>query len=368
MNILHVFRAPVGGLFRHVRDLARGQSELGHRVGIICDQSTGGAVADGMLASAAPYCAAGIHRIAIPRLPGLGDVSAAQHIRAAARKLDADVLHGHGAKGGVYARIAAAGQGLPAFYTPHGGSLHYDWLAFPGGAYLAAERALARLTTGFIFVCDFERQAFAAKVGLSRRPWAVVHNGLWSDEFAAIPPARDQSDVVFMGDMRRLKGVDVLLEALAVVAQMRVVTATLVGDGPDLGAFQELARKLGIERAVGFAGRLPTREGLARGRVLVVPSRAESFPYIVLEAAAAEMPLIASHIGGIPEVLPEAMLTPPGDARSLARRISLALAAPDAAKEAALRLSAVVAAKFHASGMARDITAFYAAARTGTGG
>jgi glycosyltransferase involved in cell wall biosynthesis len=367
MNILHVFRAPVGGLFRHVRDLARGQSELGHRVGIICDSTTGGGAADALLASALPHCAAGIHRITIPRLSGFGDVNAAMQVRALARKLGTDVLHGHGAKGGVYARIAAVGQGLPAFYTPHGGSLHYRWLTLPGGAYLAAERALVRLTRGFIFVCEFERRNFAAKVGLAGRPNTVVHNGLWSDEFSVVPPAAGQSDVVFMGEMRKLKGVDVLLEALAVVAQTRPVTATLVGDGPDQAMFEAMSRKLGLAQAVTFAGRLPTREGLARGRLLVVPSRAESFPYVVLEAAAAQLPLIASSVGGIPEMLPEDMMTPPGEPRALARRIALALAAPDAAKDAALRLSALVATKFHASGMARDITAFYATARTGTG-
>ena len=54
MKILHVFRTPVGGLFRHVRDLARGQSELGHEIGIICDSTTGGSVATELLNSAAP--------------------------------------------------------------------------------------------------------------------------------------------------------------------------------------------------------------------------------------------------------------------------------------------------------------------------
>ena len=70
MKILHAFRTPVGGLFRHVRDLARGQSELGHEVGIICDSTTGGQVASGLLDSIAPHCSLGIARIGISRLPG----------------------------------------------------------------------------------------------------------------------------------------------------------------------------------------------------------------------------------------------------------------------------------------------------------
>src|SRR6185436_2794301 len=148
MKILHVFRTPVGGLFRHVRDLARGQSELGHEVGIICDSSTGGRVAADLLNSTAPYCSLGIERLKISRLPGLGDLSAASTIKAHARKLGVDIIHGHGAKGGLYGRLAARALGIPSVYTPHWGSLHYRWPAFPGFVFLASEWALARIGRG----------------------------------------------------------------------------------------------------------------------------------------------------------------------------------------------------------------------------
>ena len=71
MKILHVFRTPVGGLFRHVRDLVRGQAGLGHDVGVLCDSSTGGAVAQQLLDALSPHCSLGIERISISRLPGL---------------------------------------------------------------------------------------------------------------------------------------------------------------------------------------------------------------------------------------------------------------------------------------------------------
>ena len=233
MKILHVFRTPVGGLFRHVRDLARGQAALGHEVGIICDSTTGGQVAADLLDSVAPYCSLGIERIGISRLPGLGDLSAIKSTSKHARKLGADIIHGHGAKGGLYGRLAARPLGIPSVYTPHGGSLHYRWLAFPGFVFLATEWALARIGTGMIFVCEFERRSFAKKFGLGSKPNAVVYNGLWPEEFSAINPDDDAADVLYMGDMRYLKGVDVLLKALALVQRKRAITACLVGDGPD---------------------------------------------------------------------------------------------------------------------------------------
>jgi glycosyltransferase involved in cell wall biosynthesis len=359
MKILHVFRTPVGGLFRHVRDLARGQSELGHEVGIICDSTTGGSVATDLLNSAAPYCSLGIERIRISRLPGLGDLSAASTTKAHAQNLGADIIHGHGAKGGLYGRLAARALGVPSVYTPHGGSLHYQWLAFPGFVFLASEWVLARIGTGMIFVCEFERQNFARKIGLGDKPNIVVHNGLWLEEFGKIRADNDAADVLFLGDMRYLKGVDVLLKALALIQRKRAITACLVGDGPDIAEFKALANTLGLASTVQFPGRLPTAQALKRGRLLVMPSRAESFPYVVLEAAAGRVPMIASAVGGIPEALPAENLCPPDNTDAMARHIEMALAIPAAIAEDAKALSETVKTTFSATTMARSITAFY---------
>ena len=359
MKILHAFRTPVGGLFRHVRDLARGQSELGHEVGIICDSTTGGQVASGLLDSIAPHCSLGIARIGISRLPGFGDLSAITSTRKHAQILGVDIIHGHGAKGGLYGRLAARSLGIPSVYTPHGGSLHYHWLAFPGFVFLASEWALARIGTGMIFVCEFERRSFARKIGLGGKPNTVVPNGLWPEEFNAIKPDKNAADVLYMGDMRHLKGVDVLLKALALVRNKRPLTACLVGDGPDTVEFRKLAETLGLGISVAFPGRLPTSQALKRGKLLVLPSRAESFPYVVLEAAAGRIPMIASNVGGIPEILPAKNLCPPGNPDALARHIEMALAIPAAIAEDAKTLSETVQTSFSAEAMARRVTNFY---------
>jgi glycosyltransferase involved in cell wall biosynthesis len=359
MKILHVFRTPVGGLFRHVRDLARGQSELGHEVGIICDSTTGGDTANVFLRGTAPLCSLGIERIRISRLPGLGDLSASSAVKAHAKKLGVDIVHGHGAKGGLYGRLAARSLGIPSVYTPHGGSLHYRWLGFPGAAFLGTEWALARIGSGMIFVCEFERKNFAKKIGLGSKPNAVVHNGLWPKEFTPVKPSKDASDVLFLGDMRYLKGVDVLLKALAIVARKWSITACLAGDGPNLAEFKGLAEKLGLGSSVQFPGRLPTAQALKLGRLLVMPSRAESFPYVVLEAAAARVPIIASGVGGIPEILPANNLCPPGNPEALARHIEMALAIPKAIAKDANMVAEAVKTSFSAAIMTRDICDFY---------
>src|SRR5262249_29328388 len=106
LAILHVFRAPVGGLFRHVLDLARGQAAAGHPVGIVADASTGGARAEAALAELAPSLALGVRRVAMSRHLGLRDLTAVRAVAQAIRASGADIVHGHGAKGGAYARLA----------------------------------------------------------------------------------------------------------------------------------------------------------------------------------------------------------------------------------------------------------------------
>ena len=114
------------------------------------------------------------------RLPGLGDAAVIRAVHQIARRQDAQVLHGHGAKGGAYARLAARalkreGRQTVSIYTPHGGSLHYPPTSAPGMLYLAIEKFLARYTDGLIFESDYMRRLYEQRVGAQRRPDAGDH-------------------------------------------------------------------------------------------------------------------------------------------------------------------------------------------------
>jgi glycosyltransferase involved in cell wall biosynthesis len=362
LKILHVFRAPVGGLFRHVVDLVRGQAARGHDVGIIADSTTGGARAEETLAALSNDLALGLTRVPMSRQIGTSDFGAVRHVAAKAAEAQADVVHGHGAKGGAYARLAR-GEAIRV-YTPHGGSLHYGWASPVGFFYLAAERAMMGRTDLFLFESAYGREVLRAKVGAPNTLVRVVHNGVTQGEFEPVPPAGDVRDLVFVGELRLLKGVDVLLNAIALLAgQGRAVTATIVGDGPDKAAFSERAERLGLTGAVHFPGAMPARTAFAKGRVLVVPSRAESLPYIVLEAAAAGLPMIATRVGGIAEIFgSDTGLVPPGDPIALARSIAAALDDPGGEREAAARLRERVQAGFSADVMTEAVLSAYAEA------
>ena len=162
MRILHCLRAPVGGLFRHVLDLAAAQAELGHAVGMIADSQAADSLTEQRLAAIAPKLALGLHRVAMARAPGPSDVKAHRAITALTRPLKLDILHGHGAKGGAYARLAARalkakGQPVKAFYTPHGGTLNYAPASLEGRIFIGLEKILDRLTD--------ERRGIFTKIG-----------------------------------------------------------------------------------------------------------------------------------------------------------------------------------------------------------
>ena len=160
LKILHVLRSPVGGLFRHVIDLSRAQAARGHQVGIVADSSTGGARADAAFAGLSGQLALGLTRVPMSRHAGLSDLSAQRHVAHRARDAGADVLHGHGAKGGAYARLCG-GRAIRV-YTPHGGSLHYSRSSLVGLLYLTLERVLMARTELFLFESRYGRDAFTA--------------------------------------------------------------------------------------------------------------------------------------------------------------------------------------------------------------
>src|SRR5436853_37138 len=153
LRIVHVLRAPVGGLFRHVTDLAAAQAARGHAIGLVLDSTTGGTEAERVLQRLAPAAKLGIHRAPMSRHLGPSDFAAVRLVAAWTRESKADVVHGHGAKGGAYARLASTSA--LRVYPPHGGRLHYVAASPLGWLYLNLERRLARRTDLFLFESEF---------------------------------------------------------------------------------------------------------------------------------------------------------------------------------------------------------------------
>ncbi|HEX3936150.1 MAG TPA: glycosyltransferase family 4 protein [Xanthobacteraceae bacterium] len=362
MKIVHVLRAPLGGLFRHVMDVAKGQIERGHRVGLIVDSTTGGARADAILGEFAPRLALGIERVPITRQLSLNDIYALSRISRRIKSLAPDVLHGHGAKGAALVRLTSAAPDAIRAYTPHGGSLVYCPGTLSGGFYRAVERMLNPYTDLFLFESGYIAELYRSVVAPPRATVRVVRNGIAESEFEPVTPNADATDIVCVGELRPVKAIDVLIEALALLARSgRRVTATIAGEGPDAAKLQALSTELGLADQISFIGHCPARTAFAKGRMLVIPSRAESLPYVVLEAAAAGLPIIATNVGGVPEIFGPQVdkLIAVDDAGALVEAIADALDHPEQMQLGAHSLKARIRSEFSLSTMVEGNLAGY---------
>lgn len=366
LRIVHVLRAPVGGLFRHVMDLARAQIARGHEVGLITDSLTGGARGAAQLAEIAPSLSLGLMRLPIRRQPHPNDIVALLKVGRRLAELKPDVVHGHGSKGGLLARLA--GPLTPPLdaaraYTPHGGSLNYHPGSWSHRLFMVMEGLLARRTDLLLFESGYIGGRFESFVGEPRCLALVVRNGIAPKELEPVTPRPGAADLLYVGEFRAAKGLDTLLDALALLAEAgRRPSLVLVGDGPDKESMRARAETLGVASQVSMRAPMAARDAFTEGRILAIPSRAESLPYILLEAAGAHMPTIATRVGGVPEIFgPYAdRLIACDDPEALRDALVRMLdASPQETAEKSRELAEYVGARFSLSDMVDGVVAGY---------
>lgn len=364
LRILQILRAPVGGLFRHVSDLTRELAARGHLIGMVADSLTSDGLTAERLGRLAPYAKLGIHSMPMPRTVGPGDFTSPFRIRKLAKDLDIQVLHGHGAKGGLNARWARIGaHNRVALYTPHGGVLNYKVGSPVGLMFRLFEQTIVGFTDAFIFESAFAQQAFFRMIAQPSQPTPVIHNGLAPEEFEPIEPGPGAKDFVFIGEFREIKGIRYLLDALSEVRALggRPATIVMAGDGPDMPVVKAQIARLGMQDRVTLLGANPARPTLALGRCEVVPSLAESLPYVILEAASAARPVIATDVGGIKEIFgPTAgSLLPPADTPALRRALQGFMDDPAAADAEMVQRLDYIRDRFSLRHMVDQIEALY---------
>lgn len=362
LRILHAVRAPVGGIIRHILDLANGQVARGHHVGILADSLTGGERADKALAELAPRLKLGVHRLAIRREPSPEDFLVWLRMRRLIATLKPDVMHGHGAKAGAFVRMRRRADDTIRIYTPHGGSLHYPLNTLKGEFYARLERTLMDATDLFLFESAFARDTYQRIVGTPKGVVHCVFNGVTPEEFEPVVIADDATDLAYVGEFRHIKGADLLVDAIALLHESgKKVTLTLGGEGEETATLKAQVERLGLTDAIRFIGHVKARYGFSKGRLLVVPSRGDSMPYVVIEAGAAGIPMIAARVGGIPEIFgPESpALFAASNAEAMAEAIAAALENAEVTAQRAVSLRERIAAHFSQQAMVDGVLAGY---------
>lgn len=183
-----------------------------------------------------------------------------------------------------------------------------------------------------LFVAGGQLYSYYRRFGSSVRTYLASPIGE-QDLVSHTEPSEKRIDVLYVGGLRKSKGVHVLLEAVHVLSERgMVVNVTLVGDGPYESKLRRIVRRLGLTAQVSFAGYLSDRARLAQiyrsAKVFVLPSYSEGSPKVLLEAMGWGTPVIATRVGGVPHLIDpgiNGLLVEPGDVMGLAESMALVL-------------------------------------------
>lgn len=330
LKVLQIIGDPTGGIRKHVHEIIKscyeGEIQVHYAHGEIFD------VAGKM--DLKEFDSNRLRRItlSIPKRPHVLDLKNVYLLIRYCRYHRIDIVHGHGAKGGLYSRLVGLLAGIPSVYTPHGGSVHSCYGLFYGILYRSTERVLKPITRLYLFESSYTYNSFIAASGrLKTGRYMINHNGVDGKAFS---PVRHWSEglgtvvnILVAGALRDIKGQEVAIRALAILIHMngRDFRLHLCGDGPNREKLELLVKEYQLDNHVFFHGEVPNvLPWYEMCSVVVIPSLFESFGYVAVEAALMRRPVIASDVGGLPEVVLDnetGTLFPGGDHVALAAKI-----------------------------------------------
>jgi glycosyltransferase involved in cell wall biosynthesis len=244
------------------------------------------------------------------------DRALAAHLRA---NPDIGLLHAHfGIPDAIIARRRAARTGIPYVVTLHGDDA-FKVLPRADPIGRAVRRAV---TEASAVICVSEAMARAVSAVVDVEP-VVISNG-YDDALFRVSHLPRDGGLLYVGNLVPTKNLPTLLRAYARVLPATAMPLTIVGDGPLRASLASLARTLGVPdrvRFLGVQGRREVADLMARAAALVLPSLSEGWGVVIAESLASGTPVVASRVGGVPEILGSddgGILVAPGDEDALA--------------------------------------------------
>jgi glycosyltransferase involved in cell wall biosynthesis len=343
VKVLRVIaRLNMGGPALHVAYLTAGLRDRGYDTTLVAGTLARG---EDSMAFVAEELGIEVERIAeLQReISPLRDVRSVLHLARTIRRVRPQILHTHTAKAGAVGRIAAllAGDARPPIivHTFHGHVLRGYFGPLRSRAFALLERRLAELTTALVAVSPEVRDDLVALGVAPREKFAVIRLGIELGDrvrveengrdatrrMLGIPP--DAFTVGWIGRMTGVKRTDDVLLAFRSLRERGVAARLcLVGDGPDREHVELRAHELGVMRETLFLGyQEDVAPYYAAFDAFVLPSGNEGTPVTTIEALAAGRPVVATRVGGVPDVVrdgEDGFLVDPGDIEELADRLA----------------------------------------------
>lgn len=298
MKILYgITKSNMGGAQRYVFDLAIEASRQGHDVTVLCG---------GQDALAKKLEKEKIKLIVLKSLErdisSIRDMKSFLEIIKVLKEENPDVFHINSSKMGGLGTFAARLVGIrKIIFTAHGwafNELRPIW-----------QKVLIKFFTWVTILSAHKTICVSEKTMRDISHWTfaknklvVIHNGL--KDFDLVPREDESFTVGTIAELHKIKGLDILLTAWSKFIKNRDAKLVIAGEGEERQNLENMARKLGIYDSVKFLGFVDNaREQLSNFDIFVMPSRSEGMPYGLLEAGLAGLPVIATAVGGIPEII-----------------------------------------------------------------
>jgi len=310
LSLLQVLEPSGGGSGRHFLDLCRAIQARGHTVTAVYSPVR---AEEGFVTELAGLGLSAVHAVAMDRAPGPSDVSAWRRLNAIAREQGPfDIIHGHSSKAGALTRLRLPGQRPPVVYTPHAFRTMDPTLGAKGRLVFGGiERVLGKRFSDRVICVSRDEHGHALSLGIPEKRLSVVVNGVdrpQGGQRAAIRARFGIPDNAllygFVGRLAPQKAPERLIEAFArVAARQPSARLLMIGSGELAPAVRALIGDHSLEGRAFLDDTIPGPAAMDAFDIVVVPSRYDAMSYVVLEAAAAGKPLIATDVGGARTVI-----------------------------------------------------------------
>jgi len=374
-HIMQIVGEPAGGIRRHVHSIIfglRGIPDL--KQSYVCSASGGDAGFRKDLPELTEALDGRLLNLNIGKKPALSDISNLLRLARYVKEQNVSMIHGHGAKGGAYARLLAGLCGIKAVYTPHGGAVHKMFGWAEDKLYTAAEKLFFGFTDYFLFESSYTAEAYFAKVGKKPKNWTINYNGIpfpdtavihrESQAFGYAPGTGGSLNIGVFGILRPQKGQLYAIKAAAELVSRGIkVKLHIYGKGPDKAALESEVSRLGLAGTVIFHGEVDNPEShMSVMDIILIPSLFEAFGYVAVEAFALKKPVIASAAGGLREILTDGetgLLIQPQNSAAIATAVETFIKDPDKSRLLAARGYEKFLADFTLCRMLENLSGIY---------
>ncbi len=367
-NVVFLIRNTVGGMQKHLIDTVINLDRKRYEISIIAPDCR-------------PYKKAVGKRARFYEVPiednisPIKDMGSIYRLAKLLKTLQPDILHIHSNKAALVGRIAAKLSGVRhIIVTVHNFLIYQEKGPVMRRLASLVERTLTRFTCRIITVSDELKRSLVDIEGIPDSKVITIHNGIDLDEWKDVVIDKDfrkkkgvSDDALLIGTVGRFvpfKAQDVLIDATqSLVKEHPNLRVIIAGKGPLEQELKSQVNELGLTNIIIFPGYVDDIKSMIKALdIFILPSRKEPFGIVLLEAMAAETPIVGVAAGGVPEIIEDrrnGLLAPPDSYKDLADRIRELAKDPDLGKQMAKQALQDLQTKFSIKQMVRQVEKTY---------